>query len=116
MACRGGRRGVHGCVQRSERRTAALAALSLHLPYCLRRRHGGAVRRDPLALRALIGGLRCSPPISAASDLALAPFATILVRSPTHGRRCDHPLIVTGLEGIKMTSSPAKTGYAEVNG
>ena len=51
----GGRRRLHRAVQRPERRPAALAPLPLHVPHRLRRRHSGAIRRDALALRPLIG-------------------------------------------------------------
>jgi len=51
----GGRRRVHGALQRPERRAAALAPVPVHVPYRLRGRHRRAVRRDPLALRPLTG-------------------------------------------------------------
>src|SRR5215213_1273174 len=61
MARRGAGRRVHGSVQRSERRAAALARLPLHLSHRLWGRHRGAVWRHTLAIRPLTGTLKGWP-------------------------------------------------------
>lgn len=43
-----------GLISRQRRRPAPVAPLPRHLPHRVRRRHRGALRRDPLALRSLI--------------------------------------------------------------
>ena len=53
VAGRGRGRRVHRALQRAQRRAAAVVRLPLRLRHGLRRRDRGALRRDPLALRAL---------------------------------------------------------------
>src|SRR3954454_24870371 len=50
----GGGRGVHRPVQRAERGAPAVAPVPHRLPHGVRRGRHGAVRRDALALRALV--------------------------------------------------------------